>query len=106
RQFAQTIAFNASQQRERRRSRGPLKRKVVVARTVATTAARRESYPGPDPVSHRGPAVVLIARQVQRPDERERPDELLGHAAWKVDDSVVPEVPIEAAVSRAVRISI
>ena len=44
-----------------------------------------------------------VVRHVNAPT---RPDEFRGHAAGEIDDLVVPEIAIEAAVGRRMRIAI
>ena len=100
------IALQTGEQRERGGARRALEGVVIVAGAVGVRRPRGVAYAGLDPVTDRRHAVIGVAGGVRGVGERERPNELLRHAAGEVDDPVMPVVPVETAIGRAVRITV
>ncbi len=105
-ELEQRVALDPREQRKGGRARGFFKRKIIVARAVRVRTARGVDHAGLGPLLDRRLMKVAVARDRQRVGERERPDELRRHAAGKIDDLVVPEIAVEAAVRRRVRVAI
>jgi hypothetical protein len=102
----QRVGLNPREQRKRRRARGFLEGKIIVARAVLVRAARHVAQAGFDPLPERRLQMIRVVRERQLVRERERPHEFRRHPARKIDDLVVPVVAIEAAVRRRVRVAI
>ncbi len=58
------------------------------------------------PLTDGGLLVVGVAFQGQGVGKSEGPDEFGGHAAGEIDDFVMPEVPVETAVGRRMRVPV
>src|SRR5438045_2143178 len=102
----QRVALDRREQRERRRAGGFFKGKIVIARAIGVRAAGRVENTRGHPFADRGLLVVRVAVELERVSEGEWPDEFRGHAAGEIDDLVVPEIAIEAAVGWAVGVAI
>lgn len=102
----EAITLHTGKEREGGGATGFFKRKIVVTGAVGMGATGGVEDASLDELAQGGLPEKRVAGEIGRPCEGERPDKLLGHAGRKVDDLVVPEIPVKAAEGGAVAVAI